>query len=521
MDLSLRTNFIREILTLFFSNFRLASKVIVVILLFTAVAPFFIGKYYTVTGEIIVLSKKLEQGYRAESMPGTSPRFLPVTLTDMETESSVLRSLPLLQATVTTLIKEGKLSAGYGPIQTLIVQPVKKLFGEMPADPSRDQVNSLSTQVLSGLEIATLPGSNVITVSYTDKDPELARTIVNALMDSFLEKRRQVMQNQAPQDFFYQKKEAFQQLVKKLENDRVDLLNKYGVASPKDELNFALQESEEESKAINQIQENKQQSERWLQYLKEESTSLSKKDVINTSLAFSFNGSGAGDEFYVDTEMKQQAKSIADLIAEYNDARFTFKPDSPRVDQLLSRLNEQKRRLETLVHNRIKEREQALLILNETLASKTGHIQALQQRLGNLKQAAAEESALLTELNAAKDAFFRYSQQFEEYRSEQASNLQDLENVKILSQPAYPLQASSPRATLVWIIGTLAALIAGVVTALISAFFGRTFVTPDQMQSALNIPVLAVFDDTAPSADLPQQWSPAGVWKWLRQPPRA
>lgn len=530
MDFSLKTNFIRELLTLFFSNFRLASQVMLAIFGIALLAPIIIGKSYTVTGEIIVLSKKLDQGFRGDVGSSSGPRYMPVTLTDMETENSILRSMPVIQSAVGRMHDDGRLAIDYNPLQTYVliplkenvIRPLKKLLSDNPPDPRLELINELSAYVLDDLEIATLPGSNVITVNYTNEDPEIARNVVNGIMEAYLERRRKVMLSQAPQEFFYKKKNSFQKLVRDLEQQRVDLLNNYGVVSPKDETLVALRDLEEERKSLNDIVENKQQSEHWLDYLKSESANLAKADIVQTSLAFSFNGAGASAEFYyVDTEMKQQLEKIAELVVEYNDARFTFKPDSPKVDQLLSQLREQKRRLETLVRNRIKEREQALKIVNETIATKTRHIDELDKQLARLKQASAEESALMTELNAANDAYFRYAQQYEEYRSEQASNIEDTENVRVLSHPIFPLEPSTPKPLLVWILGAIAAALGGVVTALVSAYFGRTFITPDQAQAALGLPVLAVFDDPESEADLPTQWNPAGIWQWLKNPPRA
>lgn len=530
MDFSLRTNFVRELLTLFFSNFRLASQVMAALLAITLIAPLFIGKSYTVTGEIIVLSKKLDQGYRGEFGAGAGPRYMPVTLTDMETENSILRSLPVVQDAVGELHDEGKLVIQYGPLKAWIInplkdhviRPLKDMLSDEPSDPRLELINELSAYVLDELEIATLPGSNVITVNYTNDDPEMARNVVNGLMKSYMERRRAVMVSQVSEEFFLQKKNSFQKLVHELEQKRVDLLNQHGVASPKDETNVALQNLEDERKAINILQEDKQKSRQWLEYLKSELQVLKNASISQTSLAFSFNGAGASAEFYyVDTEMKQQLDKIAELVTDYNDARFTFKPDSPKVTQLLSQLREQKTRLEILVQNRIKEREQALKIIDETLASKTAHVDVLEQRLSSLKQVTADEAALQTELNAANDAFFRYSQQYEEYRSEQAASSDLLENVRILTHPVFPLEPSTPKPLLVWLLGSIAAVMAGVVTALVSAWFSRTFITPDQTQATLGIPVIAVFDDPDTGADLPSQWTLQGIWQWLKQSPHA
>ncbi len=529
MDSSTSTNFIREVLTIVFCNLRLATQVAVAIFLVALVAPLFIGKYYTVTGEIIVLSKKLDQGIRAEVSRDHGSRFLPPTLADLETETTIIRSLPVIQHAVAGLEDDGIEITEYSVLQTWIIQPLKhilelpmRLLGSEDMDPQQARINELTAYVLKDLEIVTAPGTNVILVSYTHSDAAKAMALVNQVMQAYLQKRRDVMRLEAPENFLLTKRDTYQRLVADLEQRRVDLLSRHGVVSPDAETTSILQRLDDESRLVVQLQESRQQNQLWLDYLKAEADKLGKADIVETSLAFSFSGAGTNEElFYVDTEMKHQLGSIAELVSDYNEARFNYTADSPRVNQILAQLREQKRRLELLVANRILEKEQALHIIEETIAGKHSQMAELRADLIRLRQAAAEEATLVTELEAANDAYFRYAQQYEEYRSEQMFNLEDMENVRILSRPVPPLEASSPKPLLVWLLGAIAALASGLVAALLAVYFSRTFITPYQVQSLLNLPVIAVFDDADPEPDLPERWTPSGVWKWLRQPPRA
>jgi len=529
MDSSASTNFFREVTTIVFCNLRLATQVALAIFLVALVAPLFIGKFYTVTGEIIVLSKKLDQGIRAEVSSDHGTRFLPPTLADLETETTIIRSLPVIQGAVGALDENGIEIPEYSLLQTGFIQPLKyllslpmKLLGSDDTDPQQARINELTAYVLEDLEIVTAPGTNVILISYTHRDADKAMALVNQIMETYLQKRRDVMRLEAPENFLLTKRDTYQRLVADLEQRRVDLLSRHGVVNPDAETTSTLQRLEDESRLVAQLQESRQQNQLWLDYLKTEAEKLGKAEIVQTSLAFSFSGAGTNEElFYVDTEMKHQLGSIAELVSDYNEARFNYTADSPRVNQILAQLREQKRRLELLVANRILEKEQALRIIDETIAGKHLQIAELKTELGRLRQAAAEEATLVTELNAANDAYFRYAQQYEEYRSEQMFNLEDMENVRILSRPVPPLEASSPKPLLVWLLGGVAAIASGLVAALLAVYFSRTFITPYQVQSLLNLPVIAVFDDTDPDPDLPERWTPAGVWKWLRQPPRA
>jgi len=240
--------------------------------------------------------------------------------------------------------------------------------------------------------------------------------------------------------------------------------------------------------------------------------------VTKISFPYSFGGTGtSSNEFYVDTEMKDQMLKIAGLQSEHATARLAFRKESTKVTKPYNQLKQQKVRLIVLVENRILERSEGIKVLDTVIASKNERIQGYKDRAEVLKQVSAQEAGIITELSAVNDAYFKYSQQYEERRSEKFANLDDLSNVRILSMASKPLEPSSPKPFLVLIVSFVTGAFVALTLGLIREMFDNRFRYPEQVSAHLDIPVIAVFDDKNVEPDKPFSHKPAEFWKWLIQ----
>lgn len=523
---SRESNYFREILGILFANLPFIRRLFLLCVAISLLVPFFITTKYTLTGEIVVLSKKIQQGIRGDITGGTSARYIPVSLTDMETENNIIRSVPLMRKTVTDLYDEGVMSVEYGaidewikiPLKTHIINPIKAVFSNEIGNERREIIEGLTKEALDSLEVATIPGSNIITVNYESEDKEVALAFVNRLMTNFLIKRNELLLNEAPDDFFLRKKESYKKRLVTLELEKVELFGRYAVTNTKEELSLILESINHENNELNKILDNRLEGNAWLSYLKKQLVNLRVSDVTKISFPYSFGGSGtSSNEFFVDTEMKEQILKIAALQSEYATARLAFRKESTKVTKPFNQLKQQKIRLIILVENRILERTEGIKVLDTVIASKNERILGFKSRAEVLKEVSAQEAGIITELSAVNDAYFKYSQQYEERRSEKIANLDDLSNVRILSMASKPLEPSSPKPILVLIVSFVTGAFIALTLGLIREMFDNRFRYPEQVPAQLDMPVIAVFDDKNVEPDKPFSHKPAEFWKWLIQ----
>ena len=525
---NIQSGYIREFLGMFFANTLFIKRIFIGFAVISFLVPLALTDTFTVTGEIIVLSKKIQQGPQG-ALAQSSARYIPVSLSDMETENNIIRSIPLIRSSVAALYKKGVFTEEVSfidewinewislPIEKHITAPLRSMMSESESDPHGDAIDQYTDMVLSSLTIATIPGSNVISLSYESEDPVIAQIIVNELMDQYLIKRHELLLNDAPNEFLLQKKKSYRKRLNELEQQKLVLFNDNNVSHPREELSLTLGNINAERRALDQLQDKHLENTQWLIYLEEQLASLKKADVTKSTFPFSFGGSsGTGRDVYIDTEMKEESREIARLHSEYANARLSFRVDSPKVTKLIRRIKLQKERLITLIQNRITERYKALQVIESLSTSKLERIRRFGDRTRVLKTVAAAESELSTELEAVNDAYFKYSQQYEEKRSEEFSDMDQLTNVRILTRPIVPKQPSSPKPLLVVLIGLVAGLLVSITLGLLKEFFDHRFKFPDQIEEQLGIPLIACFDDMDVVEDIePFEWSVNGIVKWL------
>ena len=507
---------LRELITLFSAQLPLMRRVFAVCVILAFCAPFFVGTKYTVSGEVLVWAKKIQQGVTGEIIGGEGARYIPATLTDIETENNIIRSTALVQQTMADLYHDGVFEGEPSPVAK-ITQPIKdflkSLLADEDADPDQDAINGLTKQALASLEVVALPGSNVITVNYESDDPELAATIVNQLMKNYLEKRQNLIVNDGIDEFFLQKKNIYKERLKLLETQKVELFNKYDVTNTQEELSLNLTAMNRETAELSQLIDQHLEANAWLAYLEEQLVTLRKTDATQVSFSFTYGGSSSAT--VVDSEMKNQVERISTLQSEYAAVRSAFRKDSARRTTLINQLNEQKKRLINLVENRILERSKAAKVQETLIQNKRIRLDDYKERNKELKQVAGLEAEITTELQAVNDAYFKYSQQYEEKRSENIAKVDDLASVRILSSAKMPLEPSSTKRSMVWTLGLISSVFVAIAVGLIAELTRTQVRGAQQLNQILGVPVQAVFDELDSSEGTHFSIRPREFWQWL------
>jgi len=497
----------RSVLNIFFANLPFMRRIFLVCVAVSLLAPALSEKKYVPTGEIMVLSKKIAQGNRGEVGLATGVRYIPVSLTDMETENNILRSLPVIRKTVTDLYTDGLLHIESSYFDEQIVEPLKERFSSLlnlttsseMMDEDQLAINELVKLAVASLNISTIPGSNIILISFETENPEVGSAFVNKLMDNYFVKRQELITNESSVASFLKKKDVYKERIKRLEKNRVDLLNKHGITSSKEELSQVLQNINRENIELNRLIDTHLMEKSWLVYINTQLATLKKAPLKSFSFPYSFDGSGASKgAYYVDAEMKQQVQKIASMQTEYATVLLSFRRDTDAVSMLSKELSEQKTRLINLVNNRVLERSESLRLLEEAIRNKELRIRNYRERVNTLNTVTSLEDEISLELTAVSDTYFRLNQVYEEMRSKQLSELDDFSNVKVLSRATIPLEPSTPSAMLIFALSIFVSIVIAITMGMVREYFDRRFRYPEQALTELGVPTVAIFDDSQP-----------------------
>ena len=520
-------NYLHEFLRIFFANRRLIKRVFLFFAAITLLIPVLAKQTFDVTAEVLVQSKKLPQmDTSGGALNKLSDVFVPPTLIDMETESSILRSPTLIRRTVEQLYAEGHFQEEPGllkrwvtdplrrhviePLQAHVLNPVRELFG-FEAEPIRDNLfDNLALMVLDDLEIQTLPGSNVINVAYSAGEPVFGTLLINRLLDTYLVHRQELYSNDLPLDFYEQKKLQYQERLNGLEGQRLTLLEGAKAANPDEEITFLLSAINQEELNLSQYRDRGLEGNRWLEYLQKSLTVASQARLNDYSFPYTF-AQTLENSTYDDREIRQLGDRLIELVSQYGTESDIFQADSVPMQTLRAQIQRARQQFLQVVRNRIQEREKNQEIVTGVIAQKSERVAEYKTRIRDLQGIQSQLRQLNTEIEALHQAFFAYTQRYEESRTSDV--LGALSNARILTRPFEPTQASFPVPSKVIPLGLLTGLLLAIALGYIREFFDHRFKHPGQIGQQLGLPVLMTID-----ADDPEQPDShkTGRLPWIR-----
>ena len=513
-------NYLHEFFRTLFANRRLIKRVFLVFAAITLLLPLLLKQSFDIDAQVMVQSKKLPQvDTGSTSLLQNTDRFLPPTLADMETESSILRSPDLVRDTLDKMHQEGYFQDEDSvlrdyliiPLHEHVFNPLRSALG-LEADPVRDtRLDQLTLQILEDLEISPVPGSNVITVHYTASDPALGTLIVNRLLHNYLVQRHELHSNDLPETFYEQKKVQYQKRLGNLEGQRLALLEQTKAANPEEEITFNLNAINLDKQALNQYRDRQLENQRWLDYLQKSLAVARKAKLSDYSFPFTFANT-IDNVAFEDREIRQLGERVVEQISQYGYEGDIYRHDSVPMKILYAQADRTRKQFLQVVSNRISERQKALDIIAGVITQKTTRIDEYKARIHELQNVQSTLRQLNTEIEALHQAFFTYTQRYEESRSR---SLLDggLSNARVLSRPFEPTEASFPQPMLIIPLGLLTALLLAIAIGYIREFFDHRFKHPAQIQQQLDLPVLMTIN--AEQATLPNPHKP-GSLPWIR-----
>lgn len=519
-----KENYLHEFFRIFYANRQLVKKVFLIFAAIALVLPLVLKQSFDITAQVIVQSKKLSQSDATTSMTQDSDKFIPPSLADMETESNILRSPALTRQTISQLREQGEYAPAPGLLDTLVVNPlreyvinpVRDLFG-LEVAPVRDfELDALTAQAVDDLKIETLPGSNVISITYSSGDPALGTKFVAQLLENYLQNRQELQSIELPQTFYEQKKMQFKVRLDGLEGTRLALLESIGASNPKEEITFRLNAINTEEQALNLARDRLLQSQRWLDYLKTSLAAAKSAKLSDYTFPYTFTTT-VDNIAFEDREIRQLGEQLTTLVTRYNNDLSIFQPGSEPMQLTQEQISRARQQFLKVVSNRIQERTIDLGVITAVINQKTQRIADFKNRIHELQETQSKLQQMETEINALHAAFSTYAQRFAETSSQRMFD-SDLSNARVLSPPYEPTEAAFPRPLLIIPFGILTGLLLAIALVYVREFFDHRFKHPAQITHQLGVPVLLVINDQNEGQPNPHpNWSVPSFLYWVRK----
>ncbi|MGD0471269.1 MAG: Wzz/FepE/Etk N-terminal domain-containing protein [Terriglobales bacterium] len=396
---------------------------------------------------------------------------------DLNSEVELLNSDDLLRKVVLTtgLAGQSGSSADSGS-EVRIAKAVRKLGKDLKIEPIRK--------------------TNVISVSYQARDPQVAEEVLKALAAAYMEKHLEVHHPSGEFKFFDQQTERYQQGLNQAQENLTDFTKGTGVVSAELERDSALRQGEDFDSTARQAQTALLETEQRVRALQAQLQSI--KPRMTTVVRNSDN-----------PQLLEQLKStLLNLELKRTELLTKYEPTYPLVQEVDQQIADAKAAIgaeenkpirdETTDQNPDYQWVQAELTkaladlsgLKARAAAAAAVAAKYHEEAQQLGQNEIEQDNLLQAAKTQEANYLLYTQKREEARISDALDQRGILNVSLAEQPVVPaLPKRSPLS-----IALLTLLLAGTFslsTAFVLDFMDPTFRTPDELAGYLGTPVLA------------------------------
>ncbi|MHC5736464.1 GumC family protein [Nostoc sp.] len=390
----------------------------------------------------------------------------------LNTEAEVIRSVPVVKSTINKLnLKDNK------------------------------SVNLKTKQFLQMLTVKEIKGADVLSISYKDKNPELAAQVVNTLIDVYLEYNISAHRTQAAtaRKFIEKQLPNAELVVRQAEAELAGFKEKYKIVSLQEEATKALEVITSLQQQISEAQSRFADAEAQTQGIRKQLGMNSQQAVVMTSLS---QTSGVQDILkeiqQLESQLAARRTVLQDNHPQIIDLQYKLQSLNGLLQQRIknvvgttsSQLNNnfQLGELQQQLSARLVELESNRLGLASQITTLSGLQTAYKQRLNNLPRLEQQQRQFERKVQAAQSTYSLLLQKLQESRI--AEN-QNLGNASMISEAEVPEESISSPMFLYLSTGLLASLTA-LATVYVLEKIDKSIKTTEQAKELLKFTLLGI-----------------------------
>jgi polysaccharide biosynthesis transport protein len=453
---------------------------------------------YLATSRIQLLNQQMGRLSLKDAAEGASGfdlyTTLPVTL---QTHVTVMQSDTLALQVIKKLNLANTNEFRYDP---LIKTDEERHQMAAPMDQAPLKRAAILRKFKANLNVDSVSGTRLITVSYQDPDPEMAARIVNQLVSDFLEYNFQVDYNATTKatDFLGRQLVDLKSEVEKSQERAVELQKASGIYGADEHNNIIVTRLEQLNSELTTAQANR--------IVKEAVYNLARKgnpELIAGLLGTTATGtaSQATNSLSLIHQLRQQE---TDLNVQYADAATKYGPAYPRLIEMKERVTA----LQSSIDAELGKVVQSARNEYEVAASQeTGARQIFEEQktiASRMNDRAINYTIAKREAESAHVLYDNLMQKLKE--ADVLAGLRSSE-LNIVDPAVVPGRPAKPSVPLYLAVGTLAGLMLGVIAAFVAEAMDRTIRNPEEIESTTQIPVLGIIPEARiPPGLEPKDW---------------
>jgi uncharacterized protein involved in exopolysaccharide biosynthesis len=348
------------------------------------------------------------------------------------------------------------------------------------------------------LTVQPIKLTNLISVSYKSKDPELAPKVLNSLASLYLEKHLAMHRAPGQFEFFHQQAEEYRKALGEAEEKLTSFSREQGVVNPALEKDMSVRKLAEFEAETKVARATMAESRQRIASLEAQLATLPNRQT--TQVRMSDN-----------PQLMQNMKSrLLELELKRTELLARFEPTYRPVQEVQEQIAQTRAAIEAAekapLRDETTDRDPTYEALRSELAKSKTELAATQARtaaVSSLIRTYQTESQQLDKkellhqdmvrtAKADEDNYMLYLHKAEEARISDALDRQRFSNV-VVAEPATVPFTSQARWLLVVVLGGLFASLVSVILAVVADRWDPSFRTPEEVESFLGSPVVAAF----------------------------
>ena len=493
----------REFLTTVFRDWRLMVAVFILTAAIFVVVAFFITTTFTAQSRLLVL---FSREYSAQSAIADASSFLPDQSQVVRNEIELLTSPVLIEQVLDDLGIEtlypdmvhhsfigDALRGARDHVTTLLAKAGVRRTTRGRLSEQRVMMNASVRRFLDELSIIPVKDANIISVSFTHPDPELAAGAVNTLVQHYQEQRRQIFTEDKTKQLAAERDRFADRLAttdKDLEefrttnqisafDDQKALLLRQQAETSNDKMSSQIRLAEAQAR-FNQLTRSGGTVPKDIPLYTDKENVDAADNLRAALLTLKLRRSELSTKFtdnsrYItdlDTQIRDTENLLAQTPSKSQDAVRTGR--NPVYDQIQNDLVTQGAEVESL-----KSRLTALDL----------QLQSINDRLADFNRLERSYNSLALSRALVEQNLKTYSQKLEEAQIQENTERSKAANVRVIEEATPPSVGSATRRVVVGI-GMLLAAAASVVVLLLLDATRDVLITPEAVSRSLRLPVL-------------------------------
>jgi len=323
-----------------------------------------------------------------------------------------------------------------------------------------------------------IPSSNIIKISFFDKDPAYAILVLNTLMEQYLLYRQEVINPNQVEMFYAQQVKRFREMLAEKQRALLALTRKTNVTNPEKEIANNLLIRKDLLKQLTELRRNLIEKEKYVQHL--ENALKNKKLQFFSFITM--------DQSKTITYISER---LLDAVVERENVLKKYKKGSIRVRLVDKKIRDLYSSLRKEVISYTKNQESELQAIKEKIAYMEKRIATLEAMNLALKKQELETRHIQMDIDILKTSYATLQKREEEARMNRVVNTANLSYFVSILNRAFPSNGPVfPKKRVVIPIGLLVGFIIGCSFGFMREYFDHTLKRPRDVETYLGLSVL-------------------------------